>query len=85
MKDVVILLRATSSEAQKFSTDIFFYEKRIAEITPLTQILIDPVKTYNPISVSELKITAASVSVEFSNVFWFYFKYKREKNFSKME
>lgn len=63
LKDIVMLLRATSSEAIKFSNDIFYYEKRIAEITPESTLLQDPIYTYNPISVSELKITAASVSV----------------------
>lgn len=56
-------LQATSNEAVKFSNDMFYYEKRIAEITPEAEFLQDPVKTYNPISVSELKITAASVSI----------------------
>ncbi|GLV32218.1 gone early [Carabus blaptoides fortunei] len=61
LKDIVVLLRATSSEAIKFSTDIFYYEKRLAEITPESTLLQDPIYTYNPISVSELKITAASL------------------------
>lgn len=67
IKDITILMGVTSSEALKFSTDIFFYEKRIAEITPDSQFQQDPVKTYNPITVSELKITAASVSIQADN------------------
>lgn len=41
---------------------MFHFEKRLAEITPDTVALQDPVALYNLISVSELKITAGSVS-----------------------
>lgn len=52
----------TTTEAKKFAEDMFNYEKRIAEITPQSHTLLNPVHTYNSVKISELKITAASVS-----------------------
>lgn len=62
IQDVVINLSATRAQAEKFGNDIFYYEKRIAEVTPNRYELLNPVHTYNAIKVSELKVTAASVS-----------------------
>lgn len=63
MQDIVLKLKASSTDASKFSTDTFYYEKRIAEITPESIHLQDPINTSNTISVSELKLTASSVSL----------------------
>lgn len=42
---------------------MFFYEKRIAEITSDKIELQNPVQTYNIVKISELKIIASSVSI----------------------
>ncbi|KAB0795937.1 hypothetical protein PPYR_09998 [Photinus pyralis] len=62
IRDVVILFsQFTRTNAQKFGEDMFSYEKRIAEITPHIYESINPVNTYNPIKLSELKITVSSL------------------------
>lgn len=58
IRDVIIHLSNTArNEATKFGTDMFSYEKRIAEVTPNTINLQNPVAMYNTISLSELKDT----------------------------
>nr|XP_023011571.1 protein gone early [Leptinotarsa decemlineata] len=57
IRDVVIYMSTARNEATKFGTDMFFYEKRIAEITPDTMSLQNPITTYNAISLSELRDT----------------------------
>ncbi|KAG5881500.1 hypothetical protein JTB14_001644 [Gonioctena quinquepunctata] len=57
IRDVVIYMSTARNEATKFGTDMFYYEKRIAEITPDTISLQNPITTYNAISLSELKQT----------------------------
>lgn len=57
IRDVLIYLGAPRAEAAKFATDMFSYEKRIAEITPPHYTLQNPIATYNVISLSELKET----------------------------
>lgn len=57
IRDVLIYLGAARTEATKFATDLFSYEKRIAEITPHRYELLNPITTYNAISLSELKQT----------------------------
>ncbi|KAJ8924797.1 hypothetical protein NQ315_000950, partial [Exocentrus adspersus] len=62
IRDVIIYLSSTArNEATKFGTDMFSYEKRIAEITPSRIHLQNPVLMYNAISISELGLTASSV------------------------
>ncbi|KAJ8977685.1 hypothetical protein NQ317_000449 [Molorchus minor] len=58
IRDVVIYLSTAANDATKFGTDIFSYEQRIAEITPNTSSLLNPILTYNAISLSELKETS---------------------------
>ncbi|CAG9821764.1 unnamed protein product [Phaedon cochleariae] len=57
IRDIVIYLGSPRNEATKFGTDMFFYEKRIAEITPDRISLRNPITTYNAISLQELKQT----------------------------
>ncbi|XP_018569529.1 protein gone early-like [Anoplophora glabripennis] len=58
IRDVIIHLSSTArNEATKFGTDMFSYEKRIAEVTPNTIDLQNPVAMYNSVSISELKET----------------------------
>lgn len=40
---------------------MFYYEQRIADVTPESHELFNPVSTYNPIKVSELAITDPKV------------------------
>ena len=51
MKDAAQLFGAPSPEAAKFSIDIFNFEKRIAEITPDSQYMSDPIKVNNKMKV----------------------------------
>jgi hypothetical protein len=51
MKDSAQLFGAPSPEAHKFAVDIFNFEKRIAEITPGSQYLADPIKVNNKMKV----------------------------------
>ncbi|KAL1516794.1 hypothetical protein ABEB36_000651 [Hypothenemus hampei] len=60
IRDVVISLSSTKNEAGKFAKDIFNYEKRLAEINPERVQLQNPIKTYNAISLSELKQTTST-------------------------
>ena len=53
MKDAAQLFGAPSPEAAKFSIDIFNFEKRIAEITPDTQYMNDPIKVNNKMKVQK--------------------------------
>ena len=47
-----MLFGAPSPEAHKFAIDIFNFEKRIAEITPDSHYLNDPIKVNNKMTVS---------------------------------
>ncbi|KAF2899070.1 hypothetical protein ILUMI_07107 [Ignelater luminosus] len=64
IRDVVVYLSVTRIEAEKFGEDMFYYEKRIAEITPHSYEMLNPVNTHNSIKLSELKITAASLPLQ---------------------
>lgn len=55
IRDVVIHLSTTKTEASKFAEDMFSYEKRLAEITPDRASLRHPITTYNAFTLSELK------------------------------
>ncbi|KAJ8949296.1 hypothetical protein NQ318_006721, partial [Aromia moschata] len=57
IRDVIIDLNNAANEATKFGTDMFSYEKRIAEVTPDRNTLQNPIHTYNAVSLSELKLT----------------------------
>ena len=61
MKDSAQLFGASSPEAHKFSVDIFNFEKRIAEITPDSEYLRDPVKTNNRMTVKDLHTTSMNI------------------------
>ncbi|XP_054286283.1 endothelin-converting enzyme 2-like [Macrosteles quadrilineatus] len=60
LKDVAQLLGATSSDAATFSEDMFFFERRLAEVTPDSQDL-RPFQAALRMNVSELKNVAPSV------------------------
>ncbi|KAK4877518.1 hypothetical protein RN001_010024 [Aquatica leii] len=65
ISDVVILFSTiTKTDAQKFGEDMFSYEKRIAEITPSLHETVNPVNTYNPVKLSELKLTVSSIPLQ---------------------
>ncbi|KAJ8937633.1 hypothetical protein NQ314_011773, partial [Rhamnusium bicolor] len=57
ISDVIRYLSTARNEATKFGTDMFSYEKRIAEITPDSISQQNPITTYNSVSISELKET----------------------------
>ena len=61
MKDSAQLFGASSPEAHKFSVDIFNFEKRIAEITPESAYLRDPVKTNNRMTVKDLHTMSMNI------------------------
>ena len=61
MKDSAQLFGASSPEAHKFSVDIFNFEKRIAEITPESEYLRDPVKTNNRMTVKDLHTMSMNI------------------------
>lgn len=46
---------------------MFFYEKRIADITPENFELLNPVTIYNPLKVSELTMTDPKVKLISNN------------------
>ena len=51
MKDSAQLFGAPSPEASKFAIDMFNFEKRIAEITPDSEYMNNPVKINNKMKV----------------------------------
>lgn len=57
LKDVAQLLGATRSAASKFSEDMFYFEKRLAEITPDLRDLY-PLKAAHKMTVADLKSVA---------------------------
>uniref|UniRef100_A0A1B6CAA0 Peptidase M13 N-terminal domain-containing protein n=1 Tax=Clastoptera arizonana TaxID=38151 RepID=A0A1B6CAA0_9HEMI len=63
LKDAAQTLGATSSNAESFSEEIFSYEKRIAEILPDTRNR-DPFRTYNKMTIDELKTLAPSLQLK---------------------
>lgn len=69
LKDAVQLLGATSLEATKFAEEVFHFEKRIAELTPNTEDIINPVKSVQILNVADLQRQSFSVHFETS---WFY-------------
>lgn len=61
LKDAVQLLGATSMEATKFAEEVFHFEKRIAELTPNTEDIINPVKSIQILNVADLQRQSFSV------------------------
>ncbi|XP_066995595.1 endothelin-converting enzyme 2 [Anabrus simplex] len=61
VRDVVLQLGATSSDAQAFSQDLFFFQKRIAEMTPDPEELQNPVATNRRVTITNLTVTARSI------------------------
>jgi hypothetical protein len=61
LKDAVQLLGATSLEATKFAEEVFHFEKRIAELTPNTEDIINPVKSIQILNVADLQRQSFSV------------------------
>ena len=51
MKDSAQLFGAPSPDAAKFAIDMFNFEKRIAEITPDSSYMSNPVKVNNKMKV----------------------------------
>ena len=63
LKDAVQLLGATSLEATKFAEEVFHFEKRIAELTPNTEDIINPVKSIQILNVADLQRQSFSVKL----------------------
>jgi len=61
MKDAAMLFGAPSPEAHKFAIDIFNFEKRIAEITPSSTYMNDPIKVNNKMKVKDLQTMSMNV------------------------
>ena len=61
MKDSAQLFGASSTEAHKFSIDMFNFEKRISEITPDGEYLENPTKVNNRMSVKDLHTMAINI------------------------
>ncbi|EFX68571.1 hypothetical protein DAPPUDRAFT_228911 [Daphnia pulex] len=61
LKDAVQLLGATSLEATKFAEEVFHFEKRIAELTPNTEDIINPVKSIQILNVADLQRQSFSI------------------------
>ena len=66
LKDAVQLLGATSLEATKFAEEVFHFEKRIAELTPNTEDILNPIKSIQIMNVADLQRQSFSVSVDYS-------------------
>jgi len=62
-KDVAILMGSTSTQAAQFATKIFMFEKRIAEVTPEINAMIDPLKSFHRITVAALNSMSNTVSL----------------------
>lgn len=60
MKDVAQLLGATTYDANSFSEDMFYFERRIVEVTPSAEELED-IRKHEIHTISSLKIIAPSV------------------------
>ena len=56
MKDSAQLFGAPSPDAAKFAIDMFNFEKRIAEITPGSEYMNNPLKVNNKMKVSNLQL-----------------------------
>jgi hypothetical protein len=61
LKDAAQLLGATSLEAVKFAEEVFHFEKRIAELTPNTEDVLDPIKNVQIVTVADLQRQSFSV------------------------
>ena len=61
LKDSAQLFGAASTEAHKFSVDMFNFEKRLAEITPDFEYLADPIKTLNRMTMKDLHTMSMNI------------------------
>ena len=61
LKDSAQLFGAASTEAHKFSIDMFNFEKRLAEITPDFEYLADPLKTFNRMTMKDLHTMSMNI------------------------
>lgn len=61
LKDSAQLFGAASTEAHKFSVDMFNFEKRLAEITPNFEYLADPLKTFNRMTMKDLHTMSMNI------------------------
>jgi hypothetical protein len=66
-KDVAQIMGTTSYQGERFATDMFNFEKRIAEITPEERNMSDPVSSLQKLSVGELKSMSNTVSISFND------------------
>ncbi|KAE8750623.1 hypothetical protein FOCC_FOCC002603 [Frankliniella occidentalis] len=62
LKDVAQLLGAINTDASSFSDEMFYFERRIAEImSENTSLKIDPIASYHRITLADLKVSAPSI------------------------
>lgn len=62
LKDVAQLLGAINTDASSFSDEMFYFERRIAEIIPENSSMkTDPIASYHRITLADLKVSAPSV------------------------
>lgn len=67
MKDVARQLGATSIDANSFSEDMFYFERRIAEATPSNEEL-ENVFNHEIHTINDLKMSAPSVIIKSINI-----------------
>lgn len=62
LKDVAQLLGAINTDATSFSEEMFYFERRIAEILSENSTLkTDPIASYHRITLADLKVSAPSI------------------------
>lgn len=70
LKDVAQLLGAINTDASSFSDEMFYFERRIAEImSENSSLKTDPIASYHRMTLGDLKVSAPSVS--FKEFFYF--------------
>ncbi|XP_049808638.1 endothelin-converting enzyme homolog [Schistocerca nitens] len=64
LTDVVQLLGATSTDARSFSSNMYHFEKRIAELLNVSEVPANPNEAYNRLTIDKLRQTAPSIPLQ---------------------
>lgn len=64
LTDVVQLLGATSTDARGFSSNMYHFEKRIAELLNVSEVPTNPNEAYNRLTIEKLRQTAPSIPLQ---------------------
>ena len=64
VKDTVKLFEASGPDAMEFASHLYFYESRIAEITPTEEHMRDPTRSNIRLTIGVLGMMSSSVSVK---------------------